>query len=348
VFASTLVGVGLLSGPVLAARLPRNSPFAGTALWIRQVAPSTPEALAAEARGAGVATLFVTAGDGPTPDPQFSAALVGALRAAGMSVCGWTFAYGQDPAGEAAVAVAAARAGAQCLVIDAEGQYDSLYGAAHVFVRSLRSQLGSRFPIGLAGQAEVLQHPKFPYSVFLGPGGFDVDMPQMYWLDLGLSVDSAYTATLAANSIYGRPVLPVGQLYGPPVSAELARFRVLARAYGVPGMSFYDLDSALPQELAALAAPVHSIARRAIVAPTIHAGADGDEIVWAQELLNAAGATLPVGGYFGAATARALARFQTRHRLRPNGILDPVTWRALERLQPRAPSWPNGPPVSAR
>jgi hypothetical protein len=350
VLASTLAVLGLLSAPVAAVGLPRNSPFVGTALWIRQVAASTPQALAAAARSAGARTLFVKAGDGSSADPQFSAALVGALRGAGVSVCGWTFAYGQDPAGEAAVAVAAARAGAQCLVIDAEGQYDSLYGPAHVFVRALRSQLGSRFPIGLAGQAEVLQHPRFPYSVFLGPGGFDVDLPQMYWLDLGLSVDSAYAATLGPSSIYGRPVLPVGQLYGSPAPtpAELTRFHALARAYGLPGASFYDLDAAQPQGLAALAAPVAAIPRRAINPPTIHPGADGDEIVWAQELLNAAGARLPVGGFFGAQTARALALFQARHRLRPNGVLGPATWTALERMHPRAPSWANGPPDSAR
>lgn len=88
-------------------------------------------------------------------------------------------------------------------------------GAAQLFVRTLRSQLGSRFSIALAGQAEVLQHPTFPYSVFLGPGGFNFDLPQIYWLD------------------------------------------------GSPGVSFFDLDSARPDELASLAAPTVPLARRA-------------------------------------------------------------------------------------
>jgi len=93
---------------------------------------------------------------------------------------------------------------------------------------------------------------------------------------------------------------------------------------------------------------VPAIARRAIVAPTLHPGADGDEVVWAQELLNAGGARLPVGGFYGAQTARALARFQRSRRLPASGILGAATWRALERLHPRELSWAGGPPDSAR
>jgi hypothetical protein len=188
-------------------------------------------------------------------------------------------------------------------VVDAEGQYDGRYYAAQQYVRALRAALGASFPIALAGQAEVLEHPEFPYSVFLGPGAFGFDMPQMYWLELGLSVDAAYAAAVPENAIYGRPIVPVGQLAGAPAPSELERFR---------------------------------------------AGADGDEIVWAQELLNATGARLPVGGFFGAQTAHALAAFQARHRLPASGVLGPATWRALLRLRPREPSWAEGPPDSAR
>jgi Putative peptidoglycan binding domain len=349
VLACLWASLGLAAHASASTRLPHGSPFAGTALWITQLdAQSTPQALGAQALAAGAHTVFVKAGDGSTANIQFSPVLLGALRAAGLSVCAWTFAYGQDPLAEAAVAVSAVRAGAQCLVVDAEGQYDGRYGAAQVFLRALRTQLGSRFPIGLAGQAEVSEHPTFPYSVFLGPGGFDVDMPQMYWLELGVSVDSAYAATLGVNSIYGRPILPVGQLAGVPSAAELTRFRALSGAYGSPGLSFFSLDVAQPQELAALASPFPALARRAIVAPTLHPGADEDEVLWAQELLNAAGAHLPMGGFYGAQTARALTRFQRSHRLPPNGILGPASWKALERLHAREPSWAGGPPDSAR
>jgi putative peptidoglycan binding protein len=332
-----------------AAATPTIPPaLAGTSLWIAQVpVQETPAVLAGQAEAAGVHTLFVKAADGSSAEPQFSASLVGGLHASGASVCAWTFAYGLNPATEAAVAVAAVHDGAQCLVVDAEGQYDGRYGAAQAFVKALRAQLGARFPIGLAGQAEVLQHPTFPYSVFLGPGAFNFDLPQMYWLELGASVDRAYAATIGVNSIYARPILPVGQIFGAATAAEVARFRALGGAYGLRGLSFFDLDSAQPSLLASLAAPAPRLPRRATLAPTVRAGADGDEIVWAQELLNAGGARLPVGGFYGAQTSRAVARFQTQHHLPSNGVLGPATWRALSRLRPLEPSWATRAPLSA-
>lgn len=347
--ALALAAGGLLSGTASADTLPASSPFDGTALWIAKVPVQQGSSqLASQVRGAGVHTLYVKGADGSTPDPQLTAGLVSTLRTDGVPVCAWTFAYGQDPVGEANAAVAAVRSGAQCLVVDAEGQYDGRYGAAQIFVRSLRAQLGARFPIALAGQAEILQHPTFPYSVFLGPGGFNFDLPQIYWLDLNLSVTTAYAATIGANSVYARPVLPVGQLYGAPSPSEVTRFRALASAYGLAGMSFFDLESAQRGQIASLAVQPPRLSRKPSSAPTLRAGADGDEIVWAQELLNDGHAGLPVGGFYGARTARAVAHFQLRHHLRANGVLGPATWKALLHLKAREPSWATSAPQSAR
>jgi hypothetical protein len=338
-----------LPAPALAAQSSVARAFRGTAMWITQIpltqsGSETVVQMAAD----GVHTVYVKAAEGATAEPQFSSALVSEMRAAGATVCAWTFAVGANPVGEAAAAVAAVRDGAQCLVVDAEGEYDALYGAAQLFVRSLRAQLGAGFPIGLASQAEVAEHPTFPYSVFLASGAFNAVLPLMYWRDFGISVDAVYAATMGANSIYARPILPVGQLYGSPTTAEVLRFRALAHAYGTPGMSFFDLAAAQPEGLLALSAPLPKLAREAVVAPTFHAGAGCDEIVQAQELLNAAGAHLPVGGFFGTETTRAVTTFQSRHHLRPSGVLGPATWKALLRLRPREPSWASGPPDCAR
>ncbi len=332
----------------LAAASAASSPFAGTALWVNAIpALENGQQLLAQAGSSHVRTLYVKAAEGSSVEPQFTPALLGELHAAGDAVCAWTFAYGTSPVAEAQAAVNAVREGAQCLVVDAEEQYDGLYGAAQLFVHTLRSDLGAAFPIALAGQAEVSEHPKFPYSVFLGAGAFNMDMPQMYWLEMGVSVDRAYRVAIAQNAIYGRPIAPVGQLYNSPATAEVTRFRQLAGAYGAPGESFFDLDRALPEQLASLATPVPRLARRAVLAATLRPSADGDQVVWAQELLNAAGARLPVGGYFGAQTARAVGAFQGKHRLRVSGAIDAATWKALLRLHARQPSWAGGPPDSA-
>ena len=109
----------------------------------------------------------------------------------------------------------------------------------------------------------------------------------------------------------------------------------------------FDLDVAEAQALSALAAPLTPLPRRAIALPTVRPGADGDQVVEAQERLDAAGAHLPVGGYYGAITARAVAAFQSRHHLPRTGVLGAATWRALLRYAPLQPSWAHGPPDSA-
>ena len=297
----------------------------------------------------GVHSLYIKAGDGSTPDPQFTPAVVTALKAAGVSVCAWTFVYGVHPAGEAAVALAAVHDGAQCLVVDAEGQYDGRYGAAQRFVHAVRAGVGAGFPLGLAGQAEVGQHPTFPYSVFLGPGGFGFDLPQMYWRDLGVSVDAAYRATVAANRDL-RPPDPAGRTAVRIPEPGRDRALPLARR----GIREHRPQLLQPGRRRTWrpGRPARSVAtdRRAQArpGPTLRPGADGDQVVWAQELLNAGGARLPVGGFFGAQTTRALVSFQARSGLRPDGVLDPATWRRLMRLRAREPSWANAPPQSAQ
>jgi hypothetical protein len=322
------------------------SPLSSTALWVNQAA--SPEAMIAAAAQAHVRTLFVKGAEGTTVQPQLTPALVAALRAAGIDVCAWTFDRGADPAGEATAAIVAVHAGASCLVVDAEGEYDSRYGAAQQFVRALRSGLGARFPIALAGQAEILRHQKFPYSVFLGPGGFNFTMPQLYWRELSSSVARLSGAVFGENAIYGRPVLPVGQLFDGVTADEVAGFQCTVFEHGASAASFFDLDAAGPELLAAIAPRPCPLLRFRTQQPTIRPGADGDEVLWAQELLNAAGARLPVGGFFGAQTGRALTRFQARRHLRRSGLLDAPTWRALLHLKAREPSWAKGPPLSAR
>ena len=56
-------------------------------------------------------------------------------------------------------------------------------------------------------------HPGFPYSVFLGPGAAQANMPQVYWKAIGGSVDAVSAKTVAQNRIYGAPMAPVGQAY---------------------------------------------------------------------------------------------------------------------------------------
>ena len=184
------------------------------------------------------------------------------LHANGLKVCAWQYVYGTNPAGEAELGARAVADGADCLVIDAESEYEGHYAAAQTYIADLRAKIGPAYPLGLASFPYVSYHPSFPYSVFLGPNGAQYNAPQMYWKDIGTSVDTVYANTYIANRIYGRPLFPLGQTYGGVSSAEVLRFREEAVDYGATGVSFWDWQetpTALWTTLAAPLAPLTSV-----------------------------------------------------------------------------------------
>jgi hypothetical protein len=186
-------------------------------MWIWYVSKSSGGNLGrmvARARAAGVKSIFVKSSDGTTWWPQFSRYLVAAMHSRGMKVCAWQFVYGKRPSSEAMLGRRAVATGADCLVIDAESQYEGRYAAAGKYVRKLRAGIGVDYPLGLAGFPYVDYHPGYPYSVFLGPGGAQFNLPQMYWADIGVTVETVFDHTYSWNSLYGRPIYPLGQLYG--------------------------------------------------------------------------------------------------------------------------------------
>jgi hypothetical protein len=158
-------------------------------MWIWYVSQSDGGNLAsivAQAHVAGVTTLFIKSSDGSSNYwSQFSPTLVQTLHANGLKVCAWQYVYGTNPVGEANLGAQAVAAGADCLVIDAESEYEGHYGAAQTYIADLRAKIGEAYPLGLASFPYVYYHTSFPYSVFLGPNGAQFNAPQMYWKAIG-------------------------------------------------------------------------------------------------------------------------------------------------------------------
>ena len=151
-----------------------GNPFARRAMWIWEL-PSTNggnvASIVASAKQYGVGTLMVKSSDGTGFwTSQFTPALVAALHAGGIKVCAWQYVYGNSPITEAYMGAQAVRDGADCLIIDAESEYEGKYVAAQSYMTRLRKLIGTNFPLALAGFPYVDFHPAFPYSVFLGPG----------------------------------------------------------------------------------------------------------------------------------------------------------------------------------
>ncbi len=319
-------------------------PFGGTGMWIWELSRSSggsPQAIVAKAKAYGVRTVFVKSSDGSSAWGQFSPALIDALKRGGLRVCAWQYVYGTYPQTEAALGARAARLGADCLVIDAETEYEGRYASAQRYVRALRQRVGARYPVALAGFPYVDYHPAFPYSVFLGPSGAQFNAPQMYWKDIGVSVDQVYRHTYLENAVYGRGIVPLGQLYSSPRSADIRRFRVLAGAYGAPGLSWWDWQEAQPYAWRAvgqqLTAPSALVARPG--PPPLSRGARGDLVLWAQEHLRGAGISSAVDGFYGVRTTRAVVSFQLARGLPATGRLDVPTWAALLRARTARVDW---------
>ncbi|HEV3035704.1 MAG TPA: peptidoglycan-binding protein [Solirubrobacteraceae bacterium] len=319
--------------------------FEGQGMWIWYVNRSdggNVASIVAQAHAAGVTTLFIKSSDGSSNYwSQFSPQLVAELHANGLKVCAWQFVYGSEPVGEAALGAEAVANGADCLVIDAEGEYEGHYAAAQTYIDDLRAKIGPNYPLGLASFPYVFDHPSFPYSVFLGPGGAQYNAPQMYWKDIGQSVDTVYANTYIANRIYGRPIFPLGQTYGGVSAAELLRFREEAILYGATGTSFWDWQetgSGGWSTLASPLAPLTSVTPNTSF-PELSKGNKDDEVLWMQEHLASAIPTQETTGVFGSQTVTDVETFQSAHAIAPTGVVEAATWTALLALPPIAVDW---------
>jgi hypothetical protein len=322
----------------------RVVPFVGRGMWIWMLGSSNHGSLAsiiAQSRHYGVSTLMIKSGDGSSTWSQFNRPLVAALHGSGLRVCAWQYVYGNHPILEAQVGAAAVAAGADCLLIDAESQYEGKYVQAQTYMKKLRSLIGPGFPLALAGFPYMDYHPGFPYSVFLGPGGAQYNVPQMYWKDIGTSVDAVYAHTYAYNRLYGRPIFPLGQVYNHPSVQALRRFRQLSRAYGAGGVSWWDWQEAPIAAWRAISQTLGSLngfVPYALYAP-LRTSARGDLVVWAQEHLVSAGQRITIDGGFGPQTKTAVQSFQTAHGLSPSGVVDTPTWQALLRYPSAHVTW---------
>ena len=296
-------------------------------------------AIIARAHAAGVVTLIIKSSDGANYWSQFSPGLVRELRAGGLHVCAWQYVYGSEPRAEAVAGARAVGAGAQCLIIDAEAEYEGRYAAAASYLSELRGLVGRSYPLGLASFPYVDYHPAFPYSVFLGPGGAQFDMPQMYWLEIGSGTGTVFRHTYTGNRIYGRAIYPLGQTSGSP-AGEIQLFRGLAVRYQCPGISWWDYAWTSAEGSWSSIGNLHpSVEAPSLGYPALQVGSRGDAVVWLQQHLAREFPGQPTTGLFGALTLGFLRAFQAQHRLPVTGGTDAATWRALLRLRPVATPW---------
>lgn len=343
-----LLAASLVPAPAAAVRSPRAraaqaNPFESRGMWIWLLADSNHgnlRSIIAQAHRYRINTLYIKSSDGASIWSQFSRSMVATLHAGGLRVCAWQYVYGDHPIDEAVAGATAVRDGADCLVIDAESEYEGKYSQAQRYITRLRQLIGSSFPVALAGFPYVDYHPSFPYSVFLGPSGAQYDMPQMYWRSIGNSVADVYAHTYTYNLPYQRPIVPLGQAFSVPAS-QVKRFRQMLALYDGTGVSWWDWQQANSATWRALSVRVAPLQRTdpTTVMPLLRRGAAGDLVVWAQEHLVSAGEQIAVDGGFGPLTQRAVEAFQQAHGFGVDGVIGPQTWSALLAYQPARINW---------
>lgn len=327
---------------------PSGTAFDGQGMWIWYVSKSDGGNVAKiveQAKADGQQTLYVKSSDGTNWWSQFSRELVEEVHAQGLKICAWQYVYGSSPVVEAELGAKAASLGADCLVIDAEAEYEGLYASAQRYIQTLRADVGASYPVGLASFPYVNYHESFPYSVFLGPEGAQFNAPQMYWKDIGVSVASVFAVTYEQNLVYGREIEPLGQTFENPTPAEIDAFRTLAHDYGASGLSFWDWQETNSKGWEAMIEPLNealSLPSPEATSPLLKKGAKGDQVLWLQEHLASVYPSQQVTGVFGPETTADLEAFQASKGLPQTGETDASTWGDLLALPPIAVSWTGG------
>jgi hypothetical protein len=226
----------------------------GKGFWIWQVLNTeggNAETIANMAQEANLTHVPVKIADGTSTynvdrktGTDYALPVVQALKSRNIQPWGWQYVYGDDPAGEAAIAIQRVQQlGLTGYIIDAEVEYKTpgKDAAARAFMTALRRSLLS-LPIALSSFRFPTYHPEFPWKDFLEK--CDLNMPQVYWEQ---AHNPAYQLTRCVNEFQNvnpvRPIIPVGPTYTEggwkPTDVEIITFLNTARSLNLTAANFF-------------------------------------------------------------------------------------------------------------
>lgn len=175
--------------------------------------------------------------------------IVNALQGQGIQAWGWHYVYGDDPIGEARIALRRIKQlQVDAYVIDAEGQYskDEKKDAARSFMAELRGSLPD-FPIALCSYRYPSLHPQLPWKEFLQ--ACDYNMPQMYWMQAhnpGAQLARCMREFQAMTPY--RTIIPTGAAFREhgwqPTAGEILEFLKKAKDSNLPAVNFWEWSEA--------------------------------------------------------------------------------------------------------
>lgn len=212
-----------------------------------------PKAIADVAQSARFSHVLIKVADSIYPYNIYAGvdrvpAVASALRTRGIQVWGWHYVRGDNPLGEAEIALERIRTlNLDGYVIDVEGEYKE-YGkraAASTFIDRFRaSQPG--ITLALSSYRYPSYHPQIPWREFLK--GCDLSMPQVYWVFANNSGDQLTRSMREYQAMTPfRPFVPTGAAYKErgwaPTPAEIQDFLLTSQRLNLSAANFYSWDS---------------------------------------------------------------------------------------------------------
>ena len=220
---------------------------------LRACEGGNPGAIQLAAQAAGLSHVIVKIADGTNPfgiDPNgsdYTLPVVQALHAAGITVWGWHSVYGDDPEGEAVVAIQRLNhLGLDGYVVNAGAEYKEpgKGQSARQFMNTARSALN--LPIALNSYRFPNYHLDLPWGAFLE--GCDYHMPQVYWEPIHNPGSQLRESKRQCDALpHARPYLASGAAYGSPSGwmpsqADLVEFLGTAHDLGIQAVNFFSWD----------------------------------------------------------------------------------------------------------
>lgn len=174
--------------------------------------------------------------------------LVDALRDRYISVWGWQYVKGDDPIGEADMAIKRVKQfNLDGFVIDAEAEYkkEGKDKAAKRYMMRLRESLPNT-PIALSSYRYPSIHGQIPWREFLK--GCDYNMPQVYWMRADNPGEQLRHCVRQFNELEPyRSVIPTGAAYRErgwePTPKEVLEFLETAQELNLSAANLYSWDS---------------------------------------------------------------------------------------------------------
>jgi hypothetical protein len=235
-------------------------PLEGKGFFIWQIPNcdgGNPAAIAARASAAGLTHVMIKIADGVNwiynydreTKIDYVPPVQRALKEAGIQVWGWHYVRGDDPVGEARMAIRRTRElGLDGYVIDAEKEYrkTSKRPAARRFMKELRAALED-LPIALSTYRYPRLHAELPFAEFLED--CDLAMPQVYFEQAHNPEQQLEKCVEQYMSLRpARPVVPTAPAYKAggwtPTPEDLKRFLVKAREMELRAVNVWSWDYA--------------------------------------------------------------------------------------------------------